>query len=58
MDALSNFVRGADLQILDSPSIVLSASLASIAENGGAQQVTLPRRSGIRWTRCVRDRFR
>ena len=41
MDALSNFVRGADLQILDSPSIVLSASLASIAENGGAQQVTL-----------------
>ena len=38
MDAPANFVRGADLHILDSPTIVLSASLTSIAENGGPQR--------------------
>ena len=35
------YVTGADLRIIDAPSIELSVDRASIAENGGAQTVTV-----------------
>ena len=37
----SIFARGVDLQIIDAPNIVLSVSRDSVAENGGAQSVTV-----------------
>ncbi len=44
--ATTPFVRWADLNIIDAPSIALSVSPTAIAENGGAQQVTVTARWG------------